>query len=359
MYKQQKLKLRQTKIKMQNLPKVTIIIPCRNEESFIEGCLNSVVNMDYPKEKIEIFVVDGLSTDKTVDIAIKYAEKYPFMKILKNEKRIFPAAVNLGHKKSSGEVIAIFGAHAIYESNYISLCVKYLEELEADNVGGVLNTIGLNDSVIGKAITNVLSSSFGVGNSTFRTGTEKIVESDTVFGGCYRKSVFEKIGIFNEYLISSSDMDFNTRLWKSGGKIFLIPEIIITYYTRSDFPSFCRNNFRNGVWAIYPMKFIKYMPVSLRHLIPLIFVSGLFGSLILSFFISIFFYLFLAIVFSYSLTNSYFSGKIASKEKDFRYFFVMPVIFTTLHISYGLGSVVGLVKVLFSKNFHLTRLRNK
>ena len=205
---------------MQNLPIVSIIIPCRNEESWIAKCIDSVLNNDYPKNLLELFIVDGLSTDKTIEIAGRYAEKFPFIKILNNDKKIFPAAVNLAYRNSKGEAIIILGAHATYERDYISGCVKYLIELNADNVGGSLNTVGLTDTFVGRAITNVLSSSFGVGNSTFRTGTDKITEVDTVFGGCYARRVFDKIGLFNESLVSSSDMDYNTRLKNSGGRFF-------------------------------------------------------------------------------------------------------------------------------------------
>ena len=331
---------------MLNIPFVSVIIPCRNEEKFIGKCLNSIIAQDYQKENLEVLVVDGMSNDKTKEIVEQYSQKYPFIKLVINEKKITPCALNLGIKNAKGEIIMRMDAHATYEKNYISKCVKYLYEYNADNVGGIMITLPQNDTFIGKAIVKTLTSRFGVGNSDFRTGTTQPKETDTVFGGCYKKSVFEKVGLFNENLASSQDMEFNIRLKKSGGKIMLFPDIISYYYARSDFLSFCKNNFRNGIWAVYPMKFVKYMPVRLRHLIPLFFVSGLFGSLILSVFISLFFYLFLLIVFSYLLTNLYFSVKIAFQEKDFKYFLIMPVLFSALHVCYGLGSVWGFLRIL-------------
>jgi glycosyltransferase involved in cell wall biosynthesis len=332
---------------MQNLPIVSIIIPCRNEELWIGRCIDSVLNTDYPKELLELFIVDGLSSDKTVEIALQYGLKYPFIKVLKNEKRIFPSAVNLGYVNSIGEVIVILGAHATYELNYISKCVKYLFELDADNVGGVLNTVGLNKSVIGTAITNVLSSSFGVGNSTFRTGSDKIIEVDTVFGGCYRRSVFERIGNFNENLVSTSDMDFNTRLKRSGGKIFLVPEISATYYTRSTFPKYLKNNFRNGYWAIYPMRFLDYIPVSLRHFIPLIFLTAILGGILLSFFSVIFLYILISTLAIYLLISIVASLKFLRQSRFS--IVILPFLFLLLHLSYGLGSLLGLIKVVLNK----------
>jgi len=337
---------------------VSIIIPCRNEEKFIGKCLDSIIEQDYPKDKLEILVVDGMSEDRTREIMKEYMDKCPFIKLLDNPKKITPCALNIGIKNAKGEIIIRMDAHATYQKDYISKCVKYLYEYNADNVGGIMVTLPQNDTFIDRAIVKVLTSRFGVGNSDFRTGISQPKETDTVFGGCYRREVFEKIGYFNENLSSSQDIEFNIRLKKSGGKIMLFPDIVSYYYARSDFKSFFKNNFRNGVWAVYPMKFVKHMPVRLRHLIPLMFVSGLIGSLILSFFIPMLFYLFLAVVLSYLLADFYFSAKISLSKKNWRYFFVLIFTFATLHFSYGFGSISGLIRVLFSKNFWIIQLKN-
>jgi len=238
-------------------------------------------------------------------------------------------------------------AHSRYEKDYISKCVKYLKEYDADNVGGVMITLPRDNAFIGKAIATVLSNPFGVGNSIFRTGAKEPKWVDTVFGGCYKREVFEKIGLFNENLINSQDMEFNLRLKKAGGKILLVPDIVNYYYTRSEFKSFCKNNFRNGVWAILPFKFSKIMPVSLRHLIPLIFILSLLGTGISSFFFLPLRWLFLDIMGLYALTNLYFSLKVALKKKSIKYLFVTPILFTCLHLGYGLGSVWGGVRLFF------------
>jgi glycosyltransferase involved in cell wall biosynthesis len=328
-----------------------------NEEHWIGKCIESVIDNDYPKELSELFIVDGLSVDKTVEIALQYSKKYPFISVLKNDKRIFPAAVNLGFYASTGEIIFILGAHATYDKNYISQCVKYLLELKADNVGGSLNTVGLTDTTVGRAITNVLSSSFGVGNSTFRTGTDKITEVDTVFGGCYARSVFDKIGIFNESLVSSSDMDFNTRLKNAGGKIYLIPEIRATYYTRSSFSGFVKNNIRNGFWAIYPLRFLDYIPVSLRHFIPLIFLSGLITGIVLSFFSSIFLFILLGTLAVYFAASVWASLKFV--KNNALNIILLPFLFFTLHLSYGVGSFYAVIKLLLSKQFYMMHFSKK
>jgi glycosyltransferase involved in cell wall biosynthesis len=328
-----------------NTPLVSIIIPFRNEEKHIADCINSVLNNDYPIDKTEILLIDGLSSDSSLSIINAFISQYPFIKLITNEKKIFPAAVNLGYNNSKGDFIIILGAHAVYEKNYFSGCVNASLNNNADNTGGILNTVGLNTSFIGKAITYCLSSSFGVGNATFRTGSNEVKEVDTVFGGCYKRIVFEKIGLFNEKLVSSSDMDFNVRLKKQGGKIILDPSIKATYYTRTSFAKFIRNNYRNGYWAIYPIKFLDYIPVKLRHFIPLIFLSGLIGGIILSFFI----YLLSGALLLYFLAAFVFSSKFLSK--GIHYFLFLPLLFFLLHINYGIGSFIALIKVAFSKIF--------
>jgi len=325
---------------------VSIIIPCRDEEKFIGNCLDSIVANDYPNDHLEILVIDGMSNDGTRSIVEEYKQKYSFIKLLDNPQKITPVALNIGIKNANGEIITRMDAHATYEKDYMSKCVKYLGEYEADNVGGTMITIPRENTFIGRAIVSALSHRFGVGGSVFRTGSKEPRWVDTVFGGCYKREVFDKIGLFNENLVSTQDMEFNQRLRKAGGKILLHPEIVSNYYTRSDFKSFCKNNLRNGIWAIYPLKFVDHIPVSWRHFIPLVFVSGLIGSAVLSAFSHVFLCLLLFIAGSYALANIYFSFKISAKERDFRYLFVMPIIFATLHIIYGLGSLWGAIKLL-------------
>jgi glycosyltransferase involved in cell wall biosynthesis len=186
------------------MPVISIIIPCRNEKSFISGCIKSLLDNTYPGEKTEIIVVDGDSNDGTLDLLKKISEENTVVRVVSNPKRIFPAAVNTGIRNSTGEYIFIVGAHAEYPQDYISKCIEYSIEYDADNIGGVLDTVPFEKGFIAGIITCVLSNPFGVGNSKFRTGTNEITETDTVFGGCYKRSVFDRWGFFNENLISTS-----------------------------------------------------------------------------------------------------------------------------------------------------------
>jgi len=323
------------------LPLVSIIIPTRNEENYIEQCLNSILDNDYPKDKLEIIVVDGMSEDRTQEIAATYSTKYRFIQYLENPKRIAPTALNLGIRHATGDIIIRMDAHNLYSPDYISKCVKYLMEGNTDNVGGIWITIPGRNSTIAKAIALVLSSSFGVGNAYFRIGSSQPRYVDTVPFGCYRRETFDKIGFFNEKLVRNQDIEFNARLRKSGGKVLLIPEIKSYYHARPTLTSLRKQNLLNGMWNIYLTKMFPGA-LSLRHFIPMFFVLGLIGSLILSLYFNQGMILLALICVSYLSTSLLFSIQIGLKE-GIKYIPLLPVVFFFLHFSYGLGMLWGML----------------
>lgn len=326
------------------LPLVSIIMPCRNEERFIGQCLDSIIAQDYPKDRLEVWIGDGISEDRTREIIEKYTREYPFIKLFDNPKKIAPVAQNIGIKNAKGEIIIIMDAHSNYRNDYISKCVKHSKEYNADNVGGIIITVPRDNSLLAKAIALVLSNPFGAGNAYFRIGSKKPRLVDTVPFGCYKKDIFKKIGLYNEKIARGYEMDLNLRLRKAAGKILLFPDIVSYYYIRSNLKDFLKHNFLNGFWVTYHFRFVLRV-FAWRHLVPLVFVLSLIGSGILAVFFPIFWQLFLFILGSYFLVNIYFSLKIARREKNLKYLFIIPNIFMAHHISYGLGSIWGLVKL--------------
>lgn len=333
---------------------ISIIIPCCDEEKFIAKLLDSILTQDYPKDRIEVLIIDGLSDDRTRSIIKEYVRRYSFIRMLDNVKRIVPIALNIGIRESKGDIIIRMDAHSSFPSDYVSKCVKYLNEHKVDNVGGVVDnveglwvTLSVENSVKAKAIAIALSSPFGVGNSYFRIGIKEPKFVDTVPFGCYRREVFDRIGLFNENLVRNQDIEFNLRLKKAGGKILLVPDIISYYYARSNLRGLFSNNFLNGFWVIYSMKFAK-LPFSIRHLVPLAFLGTLILGLILSFFYFKLFYLFIFVLGLYLLFNISISLLIAFKN-GLKYFPFLIISFLTLHFSYGFGSLWGSVKLLARK----------
>jgi len=326
-------------------PFISVIVPCRNEEKYINGCLDSLISQDYPKEKMEILVVDGASEDNTEEIIKNYAEKYPFVKLFKNPKKITPVSMNIGIKNSRGEIVTKTDAHSVYQSDYISKCVNYLHEYEADAVGGVAKAVPPKNTLVAQAVALTLGSFFGAGGSGFRTGVAKPAWADTAFGICYRKNVFEKTGLYNENLAGSQDVELNLRLKRAGGKILLAPDIVITYYPKSSFQEFFQHNIKDGIWAILPMKYGAQL-FKIRHLIPLTFVISILISLVVSFFLPLFLYLFILIVGFYFLTSLFFSTRIALKQKDIKLVPFLLIAFGIRHFGYGFGSFIGLFRLI-------------
>lgn len=326
---------------------VSLIIPCRNEEGFIGQCLDSIIANDYPRDLLEVLVVDGVSEDGTRGIVEGYAGKYAFIHPLDNPKRTTPSALNIGIAHAKGEVIMRMDAHSTLNREYISRCVKVLHEDEADNVGGLWEIFPRRNTLVGKAIARSLSHLFGVGNAHYRIGDVKgPTQVDTVPFFCCKKDLFHKVGLFNEDLERGQDMEFNLRLKKAGSRTLLVPDIVSYYYARSDMKSFWKHNWRNGVWAILPFLYSDIVPVSWRHLVPLAFVLTLLGATVLSLVWPDALWVLYGVTGAHVFINLAISARIAVREGDVRYLVAMPVVFVCLHMGYGLGSLWGLLRVL-------------
>lgn len=325
--------------------KVSVVIPCRNEEDFILRCLDSVFNSDYPAELIEVLVCDGNSSDKTPALVQEYARQKKGVHYLVNEKITTPFALNLGVTNSQAEVIIILGAHTELATNYISECVAVLNQMpDVWCVGGVLHNVSSDE--LTASVSLAMSSPFGVGNAHFRTGA-KDGYVDTVAFGAYRKEVFEKIGVFDEELARNQDDEFNFRLLKNGGKIWLTTATSATYYVRSSFQKLFKQYLQYGYWKVYVNKKHKSI-TTLRQLVPAAFVLTLYALIIM---VILFPYrweylvLFLGI---YGGGASLFALKLTESIKQF---FAVLFSFFILHTSYGMGYVEGIVNfILLNRN---------
>lgn len=334
---------------MTKLPFISIIIPCRNEEKFIGKCLDSIIGQDFSNENMEILVVDGMSDDRTRDIIANYAKQFSFIKQLENPNKIVPTAMNIGILKSKGKIIIRMDAHNTYEKDYISKCIKYMKEYDADNVGGIWITLPSNKSLLAKSIALALSNPFGVGNAHFRIGSKEPRYVDTVPFGCYRKEVFEENGLFDEDLIRNQDDEFNLRLIRNGGKILLVPDIVSYYYARDSLSKLWQMYYQYGYFK--PLVTHKIGAIlTWRQLIPSLFLCSLMFTFVLSFFSYYFMRIFLLIIASYIATNLIFSFAIAI-EKSLKLLAFLPITFATLHFSYALGYLKGIWDfVVFKKH---------
>lgn len=330
------------------MPEISIIVPIYNEEKYIRACIESLLSCDYDEEKMELLLVDGGSSDKTVEIITQYQKKYRFIKLLHNPKKIAPVAMNIGIEASKGEMIFIISAHAVYAEDYFTKLVQQLQVLDADCVGPVLTTEVKNRTKISVSIRDVLSHKFGVG-SRFRSEKDltKPIEVDTVPFGCYRKEVFEKYGGYDERLVRNQDIELNKRITNGGGKIYLVPDVKCTYYARESLLDLAKNNFQNGKWNILTAYYAQsFKALSLRHFIPLFFVLSLCLPLLASFIDDTFLWLSAGSLFSYLTLVIIISLKVKNRTNSVGY---LILSFMTLHLSYGIGSIVGIFSVIKKK----------
>ncbi len=330
--------------KVERAGMVSVIMPVYNEKKYISKCLDSISATTYPQAKLEVIVVDGMSSDGTRDILADYAQQHPFIRVVDNPAKIKPRALNIGIQEAKGDIIIRMDAHTVYDPEYISKCVSYLSEYGADNVGGIRKTLSGGDSVIARAIAYSISHPFAAGTALYRTGATTIRWVDTVFGGCYPREVFDRIGLFDEALIRGQDREFNVRLQRAGGKILLAPDIVCHYFARGDYKSFVNWTYACGLTPIYISRITGRVIFSWRNLAPQLFVLGLVFGPVLSLVFPVLWWVFGAVVAVYLAACIYFSALILGKERDIRLMLAMPLIFATTHIFYGVASLVAIFK---------------
>ncbi|MBE7047848.1 MAG: glycosyltransferase family 2 protein [Ruminococcaceae bacterium] len=315
--------------------KVSVIIPVYNEEKYINRCLDSVVRQTYPKSLTEIIIVDGGSTDQTKSLIANY-ESLLNIHLIHNAKRMVTYALNLGIENATGDYIIRLDAHAEFKEDYIEKCVYYLNTTDAQNVGGIAETVGIGK--FGEMNAEILSSKFGVGNSAFRTET-KSGYVDTVPFGAFRKEVFDSVGLFNSALPRSEDNDMNSRIRAMGGKIFMAADIRFTYFCRDTIGGLLNQGMKNGN-ALFLTLRKNPKAMSVRHFIPFLFVLSLIVMPYLSALLEQFLFVFIAEMLLYGFLDVYFSLK--GNKRNFVYKLWMYPLF---HITYGLGSVLGMFNI--------------
>lgn len=326
---------------------LSVICPIYNEEKYIAKCIDSILAQDYPKDDLEVIFVDGMSKDRTREIVAEYTEKYPFIRLIDNPDKIVPPAMNIGIRASKGEIIIRLDAHAIFPTNYLSELVLNLSELQAENVGGVCRTLPADSTIVSRGIAHVLSSRFGMGNSDFRVGVDVIKEVDTVPFGCFRRDLFERIGYFDEELVRNQDDEFNGRIIKYGGKIYLLPHLVIDYFARDKVIKVYKMFYQYGLFKPLVNKKLG-CPATIRQFFPLLFVMGLILGPAFFCISDIFVWLYISVVSLYFLMATYFSSRNSRSLKEI---LTSNWIYFIVHFAYGWGYIHGILKLIFKSPF--------
>jgi len=316
---------------------VSVIIPCRNEEDGIYDCLRSILAQESPPGSFEIVVADGMSDDGTRAILKQMEKEHSRLGFVDNPGRIVSKGLNAAIRVAKGKIIVRIDGHSTYAPDYLRQCVRVLQETGADNVGGPWLARGVG--YVARAVAAAFQSPFAVGGSRCHNpGYEGPI--DTVYLGCWRRDVFDRIGFFDEELVRNQDDEFNLRLRRAGGTIWQSPRIKSWYTPRASLVSLFKQYMQYGYWRVRVIKKHKTIP-SWRHVIPLGLVLCLTILGLASLFFSNAVELWLVLAGVYMMSNVV-ATCLTSRFHGWELFPVLPLVFAVYHFAYGLGSLWGI-----------------
>jgi len=298
---------------------------------------------------MEVVIADGMSNDGSREIINSFATEYPDLPILliDNPHRQIPSALNQAIAAAGGDIVVRLDAHSVPEKDYIKRCVQVLEVTGAANVGGAWVIQPGNDGLIARGIAAAAAHPLGAGDARYRIGGNA-GEVETVPFGAYRREWIERVGLFNEDLLTNEDYEYNVRLRGAGGLVWFDPSIRITYFARPTLISLAKQYWRYGYWKA---RMLMQYPETLRwrQAIPLLFVL----TLILLAFLSIIFpltkRLLSFLLGAYLLTTVVFGTIQGFKQRDFGVALGFPVSLWIMHFTWGLGFLASSIHSRFSK----------
>jgi len=330
-------------------PIVSIIVPCYNEEATIRHLLDSLLAQTYPREKMEVVIADGLSTDGTRAVISAFQSAHPDLsvRVVDNALRTIPSALNLAIKSARGEIIIRLDAHSAPIPEYVARCVEALEAGKGVNVGGVWEIKPGAPTWIAESIAAAAAHPLGVGDAMYRLDA-RAGAVDTVPFGAFRRALVEQIGFFDETLLSNEDYEFNTRLRLSGGVVWLEPSIRSVYFARSTLGALAKQYWRYGYWK---RRMLARYPSTLRwrQALPPLFVAAFFGLAFLSLWFNWARFLLAAQFAIY--TASLVLAALAGGFKTRKYYLVvgLPLAIAVMHFSWGGGFLWSMAAGRFVK----------
>ncbi|MGH7608092.1 MAG: glycosyltransferase family 2 protein [Gemmatimonadales bacterium] len=322
-------------------PFVSIVVPCRNEVGYIRPMLDSLLANAYPRDRLEVVIVDGMSDDGTRAVLAEYASRYSMIQVLDNPKRTTPHALNLGIARARGGIIMRMDAHATYPSNYVADLVAGMERTGADTVGAAWRTQPGNGTIIARAIAAALAHPFGIGNARYRLGTDRLRDVDTLQCACYRRAVFERLGLFDEDLLRSQDSEFTFRLLRAGGRAVLVPGVVVNYYTRESLRKLWRMFFQYGYFK--PLVALKVGAVmTARQVVPTLFITSV-GLATLLAPVSGAARVLLALLLGAYLTADLLAAAIVARRRGAFVGLASLLVFPVIHLAFGIAYWRGTV----------------
>jgi len=323
------------------IPKVSIIVPCYNEEKTIGLLLRAIQKQDYPQSNIEIVIADSLSTDTTKEKISEFINENPsiLVKVVDNAKQTIPSGVNCAAKAAKGEILVRLDAHSEPNKEYVKTSVDLLQNNVAENVGGIWEIQPGEDTCIAKAIAKAAAHPLGVGDAKYRVST-KAQYVDTVPFGAFSKKTFDSLGRFDEALLANEDYEFNARLKNNGGRVWLDPRIRSKYYARKNLKELAKQYWRYGFWKV---KMLQRYPATIRwrQAIPPLFIASIFILGIFSIFIP-FTRIILGVELGIYLLTLLLIGLQTTIKHNNLCFLLIPLAIITMHFSWGVGFINSL-----------------
>jgi glycosyltransferase involved in cell wall biosynthesis len=314
-------------------PFVTIAMPCFNEERHIEACIRSVQAQDYPRDRVEILIADGRSSDRTREILARLAESDPRIRVVDNPDRLQAPGMNRIIHQARGDVIVRMDVHCEYAPGYVSACIDVMRRTGADNVGGAQRARPVTR--FQRALCAALQSPLGVGGAAYRSA-DKEGYVDTVFLGAFRRSVFEAVGLYDERAVTNEDAELNQRLLDAGGKIYLSRDIEVHYTPRDSLRKLAVQYFKYGKGRARTLLKHRRLP-RLRPLMPFFLVVG--GTVLLATWPV---QPFTGPAFAAYGAATAVEAVRVGRRAGWGAVPIVWVIFPTLHIAHGLGFASGL-----------------
>lgn len=311
-------------------PTVSVIMPVRNEEQHLQAAVASILEQQYPSP-FDVCLAIAPSTDRTADVARAIAAEYPRVRLVDNAAAVTPAGLNAAIGSTAGEVVVRVDGHAVLAPGYIERAVQTLQRTGAVNVGGIQRAEGVTP--FQRAVARAMTSRFGVGEGRVHLGGHEGA-ADTVYLGVYRRSALEAIGCYDESLRANEDYELNIRLREAGGTVWFDPELWATYRPRADVRSLARQYFQYGR---FKRAVVRRYPSSLRvrQAVPPLATIGVIGGLVAG----------LAWAPALVLPGTYAAAvavaALASAGRPDGTAARLLVIFPTMHLSWGLGFLVG------------------
>lgn len=317
------------------LPFVTVAIPCFNEERHIERCIEDVFAQDYPADRMEILVGDGMSTDRTREILGDLAARSNGrLRVIDNPRRLQAAAMNEMIAVARGDIIVRMDVHARYATDFVRQCVAVLEETGAQNVGGSARPLA--ESGFQRAVCAALGSKLAVGGSAYRHPDAEGF-TDTVFPGAFPRHVFDVVGMFDPNAITNEDAELNQRILRAGGRVYVSRRIVVHYFPRDSYSGLAKQYFKYGKGRARTLLKHKGLP-TIRPMVPFFFVVGSAGLVATSAFHPL-----TPVAFGLYGAACLFEAVRVGRKHGWATVPVVASIFPVLHVSHGIGFAVGLV----------------